>query len=467
MTAPSILWLCRDFRFDDNAALLAASAGGAVLPVFIIDAATRAQGSASRWRLQQALTVFDAAWRARTGEHLTVMQGEAAAILPDLAARIGAREIHQNDWPAPAQQMAQTALRHALGPGAARLHLHTGHLLIHPARVKTGAGGSYRVYTPFARAVRQAGPDHPLAAPGRLATLPAIGPLRAANMNLAPDMFRGAPVLAEYALPAGEAAALQRLDRFFERAVDYPTNRDRPDIDATSGLSDYLAMGEISARRIWATSQLRAQTDPDLSPGIEKFLSELLWREFAWHLLLAFPQMPDEPWRPEWATFPWQGESSVARSWTCAETGIALVDAGLREMRVTGRMHNRVRMVVASWLTKHLLTDWRIGLRHFADSLTDWDPAANAMNWQWVAGCGPDASPFFRIFNPEKQAETFDPQQRYRRHWLHGDGAKAYAATLPASWNSPATWTGADDARLLAEGRSRALAALETFNRGN
>nr|WP_151720150.1 FAD-binding domain-containing protein [Gemmobacter serpentinus] len=177
--------------------------------------------------------------------------------------------------------------------------------------------------------------------------------------------------------------------------------------------------------------------------------------------------MPEAPWRPEWAAFPWAGESPAATACARAETGITLVDAGPREMRVTGRMHNRVRMVVANWLTKHLLTDWRIGLHHFADSLTDWDPAANAMNWQWVAGCGPDASPFFRIFKPEKQAASFDPDSRYRDHWLQGEGARAYSATLPASWSSPARWASADTAPLLAEGRGRALAALERFNRDN
>ena len=462
---PAILWLCRDFRFDDNAALSAACADGPVLPVFILDAASRAQGSASRWRLGRALAAFDAAWAARTGGHITVLEGEAAALLPALATRLGATSIHQNDWPAPAQQRVQAALNDALGGGPVRLHLHPGHLLIHPSRVKTGAGGSYKVYTPFARAVRQAGPDRPLAPPGQLTALPAIGDLRAETLNLAPDMYRGAVVLAEHALPAGEAAAFGRLEVFLDRVRDYPSHRDRPDIDATSGLSEHLALGEISPRRIWATASLRGEVEPSLAAGSEKFLSEVLWREFAWHLLLAFPQMPEAPWRQEWAAFPWAGESPAATAWARAETGIALVDAGLREMRVTGRMHNRVRMVVASWLTKHLLTDWRIGLHHFADSLTDWDPAANAMNWQWVAGCGPDASPFFRIFNPEKQAASFDPDSRYRDHWLQGEGARAYVSTLPASWNSPARWTSADTAPLLAEGRNRALAALERFNR--
>lgn len=466
MSRPSILWLCRDFRFDDNAALTAAATKGPVLPVFILDAATRAQGSASRWRLQHALKAFDAEWRARTGENITVLAGEAGDLLPGLASCVGATAIHQNDWPTPAQNVVQAAVKRALGNDPTRLHLHEGHLLIHPSQVKTGSGGSYRVYTPFARAVRAAGPDRPVAACAALRSMPSSGALQAQTLKLAADMHSGAAVLAEHALPTGEAAAFERLERFFDRAKDYPLHRDRPDMDATSGLSEHLALGEISPRRIWAMAALRAEMDPAAAAGIEKFLSELLWREFAWHLLIAFPQMAERPWRSEWAAFPWRGASAESQGWMRAETGIALVDAGVREMRVTGRMHNRVRMVVASWLTKHLLTDWRVGLRHFEDSLTDWDPAANAMNWQWVAGCGPDAAPFFRIFNPVKQAENFDPQSRYRAHWLHGIGADAYRKTLPSQWSTPTKWQSSETAPLLMQGRSRAMNALEHFNHG-
>lgn len=460
----TILWLSRDFRFDDNAALTAAASEGQVLPVFILDAATRAQGAASRWRLQRALIAFDAEWQARTGENVTVLEGEAADLLPGLATRINAGVIHQNDWPTPGQKAAQEALRQALAGLPSRLRLHAGHLLIHPSQVRTGAGGSYRVYTPFARAVRAAGPDRPVAGPASLASLPAFGALRAKELTLAPDMRRGAAVLETYALPAGETAAFDRLERFLDHAGQYAAGRDRPDLDATSGLSEHLALGEISPRRIWATASIRASVSPESEAGITMFLSELLWREFAWHLLIAFPQMAETAWKEAWSSFPWQGAGPQSQSWERAGTGIALVDAGLREMRVTGRMHNRVRMVAASWLTKHLLTDWRVGLRHFEDSLTDWDPAANAMNWQWVAGCGPDASPFFRIFNPEKQAATFDPKGRYRHHWLHGEGARAYLETLPNSWTGPSEWKSGDAVPLMAQGRARALAALEGFN---
>jgi deoxyribodipyrimidine photo-lyase len=412
MTAPGILWLTRNFRFADNPALLAAITDGPLLVVFVVDALTRAQGAASRWRLERALRAFDAELRRRSGAGVLVLQGEAEVVLPDLLRRTGARVVHQADWPSPQMQAVQGRVQAALA-AQGRLVLHPGHLLTHPRDIRTGQGGVYRVYTPFARALRSFGPDRPApTAPERIiaAPMPHGGAQDLAHLNLAPDMYRGRAVLDRFALPAGETAAQDRLDAFLDRAAAYPAGRDHPDLDATSGLSEHLALGEISPRSLWAIAQMREEAEPAAAAGIGKFLSEVIWREFAWHLLLDFPQMPQRAWRPEWADFPWRGASPALTAWQRGTTGVALVDAGLREMRVTGRMHNRVRMVVASWLTKHLLTDWRLGLQHFEDSLTDWDPAANAMNWQWVAGCGPDASPFFRIFNPEKQAAQYDPQ---------------------------------------------------------
>lgn len=464
-----IYWLTRDFRFSDNAAL-AAAAEGMLLPVFVIDRQLRAQGAASRWRVERALRCFDRQLRDRAGRGVTVLQGEPEALLPELAARTGAREVHQGDWPAPDMRRTQVRVRNALAAQDARLVLHPGHLLAHPQRVRTRDGGTYRVYTPFARALRVAGPDRPgPAVPARISLSPEVPagmPLE--RIDLAPDLHGGRGVLDEYALPAGEEAALARLDDFLARAGSYGRDRDHPDPEATSGLSEHLALGEISPRTVWAAAELRRETDPSRAAGIDKFLAELIWREFAWHLLIDFPQMAEKPWREEWAGFAWRGDNADFTRWRRGNTGVALVDAGLREMRVTGRMHNRVRMVVASWLTKHLLTDWRLGLAHFADSLTDWDPAANAMNWQWVAGCGPDASPFFRIFNPEKQADQYDPQGFYRRRWLAGreaasPGSLAYFDTIPPGWNVSRVWRETADATTMTEGRNRALSAYADF----
>ncbi|MFV0246144.1 MAG: cryptochrome/photolyase family protein [Qingshengfaniella sp.] len=471
LPAPGLFWLTRDFRFADNPALLAALRDGPLLAVFFVDRLTRAQGAASRWRLGRALAQFDAALRRRTGgQGVVVLHDEADIALPVLARRFGSRQIHQSDWPAPDMRALQDRVRRALDPAGAELVLHPGHLLTHPQALRTGSGGVYRVYTPFARALRTHGPERPAPdAPDRITAF-AMPPdsQDPAGIDLAPDLHRGRAVLERFALPAGEAAAHDRLTAFLEQAAPYPADRDRPDLDATSGLSEHLALGEISPRQLWSIARFHAEIHPDQAPGIEKFLSEVIWREFAWHLLIDCPSLPQACWRQDWDDFPWHPAGPGLTHWQRAETGMALVDAGLREMWVTGRMHNRVRMVVASWLTKHLLTDWRAGLAHFTDCLTDWDPAANAMNWQWVAGCGPDATPFFRIFNPQRQAEQYDPEGRYRRRWLAGfmgapgPEAQAWLDSVPTGWGSASTWQPGPPSALT-EGRARALDALARF----
>lgn len=471
MAGAGLLWLSRNFRFSDNPALLAALADGPLIAVFCIDAETRALGAAPRWRLERALRGFDTELRRRSGRGVLVLDGAPELLLPELMRRTGARAVHQADWPAPALRAAQARVAAALTAAGGRLVLHPGHLLIHPARLRTGQGGAYRVYTPFARALRAAGPDRPApSAPDRIAAFadPPAG-LDLARLDLAPDLHRGRAVLDRFALPAGEAAAFDRLDAFLDRAGGYADGRDRPDLEAASGLSEHLATGEIGPRSLWAIAQMRAEAAPQLAGGIGKFLSELIWREFAWHLMVDFPALAERPWRPGWEDFPWQGDNPGFTRWCRAETGIALVDAGLREMRVTGRMHNRVRMVAASWLTKQLLTDWRLGLRHFADSLTDWDPASNALNWQWVAGCGPDATPYFRIFNPDKQAAQYDPDGHYRGKWLataaRGPEALAWLDTVPPGWRSAPLWR-PESGSAAARGRARALEAWAAFRGG-
>lgn len=474
--APGLFWLTRDFRFADNPALQAALAQGPLLAVFFLDAQLKAQGAASRWRLERALKAFDAELRRRSGRGVLILEGEPDRLLPELAAATGFREVHQSDWPTPAMQALQARVRKALAPIGAPLTLHAGGFLLPLGRLRTGQGGAYRVYTPFARALRELGPDSPCGeAPERIASAPA--PLRGLDLvglDLAPDLHGGRAVLERFALAAGEAAALARLEDFLDRAARYAADRDRPDLDAASGLSEHLALGEISPRRLWAMAERRRAEDPAASEGIAKFLSETIWRDFAWNLLLEFPQMAQACWREEWSAFPWRGaeENEDLGLWLQGATGVPLVDAGLREMRVTGRMSNRVRMIAASWLTKHALTDWRLGLRHFAESLTDWDPASNAMNWQWVAGCGPDAAPYFRIFNPAKQAMQYDPEGGYRRRWLAGwmgsdsPEAAAYFETLPSSWRLPRLWRGPAEGRPLEAGRLRALDAYAAFKAG-
>ena len=260
-----------------------------------------------------------------------------------------------------------------------------------------------------------------------------------------------------------ERTTHERLDAFLDRVTArYAEDRDRPALgDATSGLSDALAVGEISARRIWHRALDAAHHGQG---GTEDFLRELAWREFSRELFHGFPDMDRLCWRPEWNDFSWQGDGTEAEAWRQGRTGIGMVDAGMREMFATGRMHNRVRMIAASFLIKHLMVDWRIGLDWFARCLTDWDAASNAMNWQWVAGCGPDASPFFRVFNPDGQGSKFDPARQYRDHWLTGQGAADFAQAAPRSWrvdpaDRPAPLVDLD------HGRQRALDAYRGFTR--
>jgi deoxyribodipyrimidine photo-lyase len=274
-------------------------------------------------------------------------------------------------------------------------------------------------------------------------------------------MRRGAAIVAPR-LAVGEAAAARRLSGFLDRALKgYRAARDYPAQPSTSRLSENLAWGEIGPRAVWHAAARRIED----GEGDEHFLKELVWREFAWHLLHHTPHIATANWRPEWDDFPWRGDSPEAEAWRRGLTGVPFVDAGMREMYVTGTMHNRTRMIVASYLTKHLMTDWRVGLHWFADCLVDWDPASNAMGWQWVAGSGPDAAPYFRIFNPEGQAERFDADRAYVRRFVAelsrdpGPDARAYFDAVPRSWGLDPAAPYPAPAITLEAGRARALAA--------
>jgi deoxyribodipyrimidine photo-lyase len=278
-------------------------------------------------------------------------------------------------------------------------------------------------------------------------------------------MRRGAAVVARHAV-VGEAAARVRLDRFMGDPLRlYAKSRDVMGNRAGSTkLSENLTFGEIGPRTCWRAA--RAQMEAG-NPGAETLLKELVWRDFAHHLAYHTPQLTTGNWKAQWDDFPWRGPNPEATAWTRGRTGLRVVDAAMREMYVTGTMHNRARMLAASYLCKHLLTHWRVGLDWFADHLIDWDPASNAMGWQWIAGSGPDASPFFRIFNPETQADKFDKDRRYRRDWVAEgqvdppEDALSYFEAIPRSWNmSPSDPYPARPVIGLAEGRERALDAF-------
>ncbi|NUB45156.1 deoxyribodipyrimidine photo-lyase [Fertoebacter nigrum] len=466
--APLILWFRRDLRLADHPMLAAAvAAGRPLVPVFILDPETERLGAAAKWRLGLGVAAF-AETLAALGSRLILRRGPALAVLEALLDQTGAAGVHWSRAYDPAGQARDTAVKAALKARGVQAVSHPGHLLHEPWTVETGQGGFYRVYTPFWKAVQgrdvMAPPPPPkaLRAPGGW---PASDRLDDWQMGAA--MRRGAAVVAGH-VAVGEAAALERLHRFLSGPVqDYATARDLPAVQGTSRLSENLTCGEIGPRTIWHAG-MRARHEG--KAGAETFLKELVWREFAYHLLHHTPHITHANWKPEWDAFPWRKDNADAERWRRGLTGEPFVDAAMREMYVTGTMHNRGRMIVASYLTKHLLTDWRVGAAWFDDCLTDWDPAANAMGWQWAAGSGPDASPYFRIFNPATQAEKFDPDATYRRRFIAelsrapGPDALAYFDAVPESWQLnpkaayPAPLIG------LAAGRDRALAAYSARN---
>ncbi len=461
--APVIVWFRRDLRLGDHPALCAAAEGGRpVVPVFIHDETVAALGAAARWRLGQGVGVFAGALEA-AGSRLILRRGPALDVLRGLAAETGAAAVHWTrgyDREAMAQGRAVKAGLRAAGVEARSF---PGATVFEPWEVETAAGGRYKVFTPFWRAVR--GRDVAPALPPPEALAPPEGWPESESLEawaMGREMRRGVAVVARYAR-TGEAEAQARLETFLdERLPLYTDGRDHPARDATSGLSENLAWGEISPRAVWLAALREWQAG---RPGAEKFLSELCWREFAWHLMHHAPDMDTRNWRPDWDRFPWRGDNEDAERWRRGMTGEPFVDAAMREMYVTGRMHNRARMIAASYLTKHLLTDWRVGLTWFAECLTDWDPAANALGWQWVAGSGPDAAPFFRIFNPRTQAQRFDADGAYRAAYIAEQQREApatardYFAAVPGNWGlSPAQPYPAPVVDL-ASGRARALEA--------
>jgi deoxyribodipyrimidine photo-lyase len=409
----TIVWFRQDLRIRDNPALAAAAAKGAILPVFILDD-TQDQwplGGASRWWLHHSLTSL----RGDLGA-LVLLRGAPRDILPALAEKAGASAVYWNRCYEPHAIARDTELKALLQESGTEVQSFNGSLLHEPWEIATGAGGPFKVYTPFWRASLAKPVSPPLPTPKlKISTADKLGE-RLHDWALLPKRPNWAAGWDKLWQP-GEAGALSRLDEFTRTTiVDYEQSRDRPDQVGTSRLSPHLHWGEISPRQVFASASMQEQ-DASRRKGAEKFLSELGWREFCHHLLYHFPALPNDNWRREFDAYPWRSSAADLKAWQQGRTGYPLVDAGMRELWQTGWMHNRVRMIAASFLIKHLRIDWRKGEAWFWDTLVDADLANNAAGWQWVAGSGADASPYFRIFNPVTQGRRFDPNGGYIRRW--------------------------------------------------
>jgi deoxyribodipyrimidine photo-lyase len=421
--SPGIVWFRDDLRLSDHPALHAAATSGApVICVYVFDDASapgaRPLGGAARWWLAQSLRALQASLAA-AGASLLLRQGPAARVIAELAREAGAGAVFWNEIAqAPDQAVADqvAAKLQEIGVAARRFD---GDLLVAPAKLRNKEGRGLRVFTPFWRRVQSLGdPPAPLPAPETLRPAPRLAGDVVEAWRLEPSAPDWAGGLRETWRP-GERAAQARLKAFLDIGVaGYATARDRPDREGTSGLSPHLRFGEISPRQVWHAARFAAADRPALAADIDKFLSELGWREFCRHLLFDVPDLATRNLQATFDAFPWRHDGKALRAWQRGRTGYPIVDAGMRELWHSGAMHNRVRMVAASFLVKHLLIDWREGERWFWDTLVDADPGSNPANWQWVAGSGADAAPYFRVFNPILQGEKLDPDGGYVRRWV-------------------------------------------------
>jgi len=428
MPATTIVWFRHDLRIDDNPALIAAAARGAVVPVFIWapdEEKPWPPGAASRWWLHHSLEKLAAALE-KLGAPLVIRRGPTQAALESLAKETKATHVAWNRRYEPVVIARDTAIKKKLAAGGLDVESFNGSLLFEPMHVATKEGKPYQVFTPFWRALLgRDEPAAPLAGPKKLtAAAAAAKSLAVADLGLLPTIDWAGTMRKTWT--PGEAGGAKRLAVFLaDRIGGYGTERDRPDHEGTSSLSPHLHFGEISPRRVWHAVREAAGGKPaaKIVGSPEVYLRELGWREFANHLLYHFPHTTDAPLRADYARFPWANDPVGLRAWQRGRTGFPIVDAGMRQLWATGWMHNRVRMIVASFLVKDLRISWLEGARWFWDTLVDADLAANTLGWQWAAGCGADAAPYFRIFNPTSQAAKFDPDEAYVRTWVDTSAA--------------------------------------------
>lgn len=419
MTTPSLIWFRQDLRLADNPALSAAAKAGPVLALYVLDDSLPWPiGGASRWWLHHSLESLAAGLKKR-GVDLVLLKGKASTVVPDFVRENKIEHVFWNRLYEPAAIARDTELKTTLKNRGVSVESFNGSLLFEPWTIKNQSGNPFKVFTPFSKAcLTGAPPATPLPVPKMEGAKNNAASLTLNELKLLPTK----PNWAKSFTPLwaiGEAAAEEKLHAFLEDSLaEYAKGRDRPDEDLTSRLSPHLHFGEISPRTVFYTTRHAESAAPALAKQAEKFISEILWREFSYHLLHAFPNLPQKPLNATYADFPWAKDDNLLHAWQRGQTGIPIVDAGMRQLWQTGWMHNRVRMVVASLLVKNMLHPWQDGAAWFWDCLVDADLAANSASWQWVAGCGADAAPYYRIFNPVLQGLKFDPNGDYVKKYV-------------------------------------------------
>lgn len=467
----SLVWLRDDLRLDDNPALAEAASLGLPLTVlYVLDeqsAGIRPLGGATRWWLHHSLAALSAALEAK-GSRLLLRRGQAAGIVREVAEETGAGHLFWNRRYGLPERSVDTAVKTWAAEHGIEAASFQANLLFEPWTVRTGAGGPYKVFSPFWRSCQEGQePRSPGEAPAHLPE-PAIRGNRSLPQGDDLDAWRLLPRVPDWSAglaetwAPGEDGAHRRLEDFLDGPADeYGTSRDVPGVQGTSRLSPHLRFGEVSPFRVW--HELRRRFPREAPAGVGIFRSELGWREFCWHLLYSNPELATRNYRPEFDRFEWQAlTGDELTAWQQGRTGYPLVDAGMRQLWQTGWMHNRVRMAAASFLTKNLLSDWRVGEAWFWDTLVDADAASNPANWQWVAGSGADASPYFRIFNPVTQSKKFDADGRYLREFVP-ELAALDSKAIHEPWKQPDAAPGYPAQLVgLPESRER---ALETYQR--
>jgi len=411
----TVVWMREDLRTYDNPALHYAALRGDIVPVFIYPLGL---GAASHWWLHHSLASLAKSF-SEQGVELILRRGDPVLILPEIANAIGIDSVVWNRVYSPRGMASGQSVKQALESASIGCRSFNGQLLIEPSHILNKQGTPFKVFTPFWRhCLTVLNPQAPLETPNMTPCSEQIDSEDLHSWGLLPTNPNWAKGIAERWQP-GEQGAQLRLETFLADSIDrYKDGRDNPSQENTSMLSPHLTFGEVSPHSIWFAVQEAIATASIGAENGNKFLSEIGWREFSRYLLVHFPEIVDKPFNRRFLDFPWQSDDELLSAWKDGKTGYPIVDAGMRELWHTGYMHNRVRMIVASFLTKHLLTHWQAGMQWFWDTLVDADIANNTASWQWAAGCGADAAPYFRIFNPILQGDKFDSQGEYIRRWV-------------------------------------------------